>query len=105
MVHPVDIAATLANYLNIKPPAAAAAEPVPMAPAAETPAPAMICMAAAKAQGVEAIYMTDKIDERLAVARNAGATWAGNPDKAPTPAMPAMNQISTVTNRGRIPLA
>ncbi len=39
------------------------------------------CMAAAKAQGVETIYMTDKIDERLAVAAKAGATWTGNPDK------------------------
>ena len=39
------------------------------------------CMAAAKAEGVETIYMTDKIDERLAVAKNAGAVWTGNPDK------------------------
>jgi L-iditol 2-dehydrogenase len=27
------------------------------------------------------IYVTDKIEERLAVARKAGATWTGNPDK------------------------
>lgn len=35
----------------------------------------------AKAQGAAAIYVTDKIDGRLAVARNAGAAWTGNPDK------------------------
>jgi len=38
----------------------------------------MVC---ARALGVETIYMTDKIPERLAVARSAGADWAGNPDK------------------------
>lgn len=39
------------------------------------------CMAAAKAQGAETIYMTDKIEERLAVATRSGAVWTGNPDK------------------------
>jgi len=39
------------------------------------------CMAAARAEGIEKIYMTDKIDERCAVARSAGAVWTGNPDK------------------------
>jgi len=34
----------------------------------------------AKAQGASAIYITDKIDARLAVARKAGSDWAGNPD-------------------------
>jgi threonine dehydrogenase-like Zn-dependent dehydrogenase len=35
----------------------------------------------AKAQGAGRIYVTDRIDARLAVARGAGATWAGNPDR------------------------
>jgi len=30
--------------------------------------------------GAAAAYVTDKLDERLAVARKAGATWTGNPD-------------------------
>ena len=33
-----------------------------------------------KAQGADKIYVTDKIDERLNLARNAGAVWGGNPD-------------------------
>jgi len=33
----------------------------------------------AKARGAEKIYVTDKIDARLDVARKAGASWAGNP--------------------------
>jgi L-iditol 2-dehydrogenase len=33
------------------------------------------------AQGADALYVTDKIDNRLALARKAGATWGGNPDK------------------------
>ncbi len=39
------------------------------------------CMAAAKTEGIEKIYMTDKIDARSAVARKAGAIWTGNPEK------------------------
>ena len=39
------------------------------------------CMAAARIQGVKKIYMTDKISDRLAVAKKHGADWAGNPDK------------------------
>ena len=35
----------------------------------------------AKSQGAERIYVTDKIDERLELARRAGACWGGNPDK------------------------
>lgn len=31
--------------------------------------------------GAEAVYMTDKIDSRLTVARQCGASWGGNPDK------------------------
>ena len=34
----------------------------------------------ARQQGAGKIYMTDRIDERLSVARQAGADWAGNPD-------------------------
>ena len=39
------------------------------------------CMAAAKAEGIENIYMTDIIDARSAVAINAGAIWTGNPER------------------------
>ena len=35
----------------------------------------------AKAAGVKNCYITDKIDERANAAKEAGATWAGNPDK------------------------
>jgi L-iditol 2-dehydrogenase len=35
----------------------------------------------ARAQGAEKIYVTDKIDGRLEVARQAGADWAGNVTK------------------------
>jgi len=35
----------------------------------------------AKLQGAAAVYVTDKIDGRLAAARQAGASWAGNPMK------------------------
>lgn len=39
------------------------------------------CMIAARAQGVGACYMTEKIDERVATAAGNGATWVGNPLK------------------------
>jgi L-iditol 2-dehydrogenase len=35
----------------------------------------------AKARGAERIYVSDKLDARLAIARATGATWAGNPDQ------------------------
>ena len=35
----------------------------------------------AKLQGARRIYVTDKIDSRLAAARKAGACWGGNPGK------------------------
>jgi len=38
------------------------------------------CMAAALAEGVKEIYMTDKLDYRVRTAKNAGAVWAGNPE-------------------------
>ncbi|MHC4396622.1 MAG: alcohol dehydrogenase catalytic domain-containing protein [Planctomycetota bacterium] len=39
------------------------------------------CMVAAKVRQAEAIYMTDKIPERMEVAKNAGADWVGNPEE------------------------
>ena len=39
------------------------------------------CMAAAQVEAAEAIYMTDRIKERMEVARKAGAVWVGNPDR------------------------
>lgn len=33
------------------------------------------------AKGVEDIYVTDKLDSRCEIAKKAGASWAGNPDK------------------------
>jgi L-iditol 2-dehydrogenase len=38
-------------------------------------------MLAARAQGVQNIYVTEKIKERLDVARKNGAVWAGSPDQ------------------------
>ena len=35
----------------------------------------------ARAKGASAVYMTDKIPERVEMARRAGATWAENPEK------------------------
>lgn len=35
----------------------------------------------ARAQGAKSIFLTDKIDARCERARNAGADWAGNPDR------------------------
>jgi threonine dehydrogenase-like Zn-dependent dehydrogenase len=35
----------------------------------------------AKAENINACYMTEKIPQRIEVARQAGATWVGNPDK------------------------
>ncbi|MFH1718464.1 MAG: alcohol dehydrogenase catalytic domain-containing protein [Planctomycetota bacterium] len=35
----------------------------------------------AKAENVSTCYMSEKIPERIEVARRAGATWVGNPDK------------------------
>ncbi len=39
------------------------------------------CMAAAQARQTEAIYMTDKLDYRVKIAKEAGATWTANPEK------------------------
>ena len=39
------------------------------------------CMTAARILGAKKIYMTDRLDYRLAVAKKQGADWTGNPDK------------------------
>ena len=39
------------------------------------------CMVSAKAEGVRACYLTEKIEERVETARKGGATWVGNPLK------------------------
>lgn len=36
----------------------------------------------ALAQGAKKIYITDKIDSRLELAKNSGVHWTGNPDKS-----------------------
>jgi L-iditol 2-dehydrogenase len=41
----------------------------------------MSVLLAAKAQGVDSIYVTDKINERLAIALKEGASYTGNPLK------------------------
>lgn len=38
-------------------------------------------LASALSEGAAGVYVTDKIDARLAVARGAGAAWTGNPEK------------------------
>lgn len=40
----------------------------------------MSVMLPALSQGAEKVYVTDKINERLEIARKSGATWTGNPD-------------------------
>jgi L-iditol 2-dehydrogenase len=39
------------------------------------------CLVSAKAGNVNTCYVTEKIEERVEVARRNGATWVGNPDK------------------------
>lgn len=39
------------------------------------------CMVSAKAERIGSCFVTEKIDERVEVARQAGATWVGNPLK------------------------
>lgn len=41
----------------------------------------MSVLLSAKAKGATTFYVTDKIDERLAIARKSGASWTGNPDR------------------------
>lgn len=47
----------------------------------------MSVMLSAMAEGAQKIYVTDKIDERVAIALQTGATWSGNPDKEDIAAM------------------
>jgi len=39
------------------------------------------CLKSAQAENVNSIYMTEKVRERIDVARKAGAEWVGNPDE------------------------
>jgi len=39
------------------------------------------CMISARAEGVRSCFMTEKIEERVRVARQGGATWVGSPLK------------------------
>ncbi len=39
------------------------------------------CLLPARGQGAAKVYMTDKLDERLELARTIGADWVGNVDK------------------------
>jgi L-iditol 2-dehydrogenase len=57
-------------------------EPVPDAVAVLGAGPiGLSVLLAARAAGVRAVYVSDKIDSRVEVARRAGASWAGNPDR------------------------
>jgi L-iditol 2-dehydrogenase len=47
----------------------------------------MSVMLPALAFGSKTIYVTDKINDRLNVARNSGAVWTGNPEKENVPEM------------------
>jgi len=39
------------------------------------------CLLSARAYNASRIFVTERIDERVKVARNAGAAWVGNPDR------------------------
>jgi len=39
------------------------------------------CLVAARHQKARACYVTEKVKERMKIAADAGATWAGNPDE------------------------
>lgn len=39
------------------------------------------CLVCARAEGIENVYMTEKIAERVEFARAAGGTWVGNPNE------------------------
>ena len=59
-----------------------AGEPVPDTTAVLGSGPiGLSVLLAARAAGVRAVCVTDKIDGRVEVARKAGASWAGNPDR------------------------
>jgi len=50
---------------------------------------------AARDNGIHAIYMTDRIDERLEAAQKAGAIWTGNPYRSDI-----VKEIGTLESRG-----
>ena len=39
------------------------------------------CLVSARAENANACYVTEKIDERIKIAEENGATWVGNPNK------------------------
>ncbi|MFC1739519.1 zinc-binding dehydrogenase [Planctomycetota bacterium] len=39
------------------------------------------CLVAAKVEDVKSCFMTEKINERIEIAKKGGASWVGNPDK------------------------
>jgi len=39
------------------------------------------CLVSAQAENAKSCYVTEKVKERVEVAKNAGATWVGNPDE------------------------
>jgi len=39
------------------------------------------CLLSARAENAKTCYVTEKVKERVEVAKNAGATWVGNPDE------------------------
>lgn len=41
----------------------------------------LCALLAARAAGVQTVYVTDRIDSRCAMARRCGAVWTGNPDR------------------------
>ncbi len=41
----------------------------------------LCCLVSALAENINTCYMTEKIKERIEVAKNAGAKWVGNPDE------------------------
>ena len=59
-----------------------AGEPVPETVAVLGAGPiGLSVLLAARAAGAGAIYVTDRIDDRVGIALKAGASWAGNPDR------------------------
>lgn len=53
-------------------------------------------LVAAKFTGISTIFITDKIDERVQVAQNVGASWSGNPDKQDIVAIIGRNSLDAV---------
>lgn len=51
----------------------------------------LCALLAAQSQGASVVYMTDRLEARVATARQAGAAWAGNPDRE--------NVVNTILSR------